>query len=99
MIVAALEVATMIPLTPGNIGVTTAAVALALQHRHVALAPAVATGIALHAVETVVGITFGVAGVLTIGSPKLRRRIAVAALVPGLAALAGLLGVWVVDLA
>lgn len=99
MIVAALEVATMIPLTPGNIGVTTAAVALALQHRHVALAPAVATGIALHAVETVVGITFGVAGVLTIGSPKLRRRVAVAALVPGLAALAGLLGVWVVDLA
>lgn len=99
MIVAALEVATMIPLTPGNIGVTTAAVALALQHRHVPLAPAVATGIALHAVETVVGITFGLAGVLTIGSRKLRRRIAVAALVPGLAALAALLGVWVVDFA
>ena len=99
IIVAALEVATMIPLTPGNIGVTTAAVALALQHRHVSVAPAVATGIALHAVETLVGITMGVAGVLAIGSPKLRRRIAVAALVPGLAALAGLLGIWVVDLA
>jgi uncharacterized membrane protein YbhN (UPF0104 family) len=99
VIVAVLEVATMIPLTPGNIGVTTAAVAVALQHRHVGFAPAIATGIALHAVETLAGITFGIAGVLAIGSRKLRRRIAVATLIPGLAALAGLLGVWMVDLA
>ena len=99
VIVAVLEIATMIPLSPGNIGVTTAAVALALQHRHVTLAPAVATGIALHAVETLVGVTFGVAGVFALGSRTVRRRIAIAALVPGLAALAGLLGIWVVDLA
>ena len=62
------------------------------------LAPAVATGIALHAVETLVGVTFGVAGVFALGSRTVRRRIAVAALVPGLAALAGLLGIWVMDL-
>jgi uncharacterized membrane protein YbhN (UPF0104 family) len=99
MIVAVLEIATMIPLSPGNIGVTTAAVAVTLQHRQVSLAPAVATGIALHAVETLVGITFGLAGVFALGSRTVRRRIAIAALVPGLAALAGLLGIWVVDLA
>jgi uncharacterized membrane protein YbhN (UPF0104 family) len=98
VIVAVLEVATMIPLSPGNIGVTTAAVALALQHRHVTLAPAVATGIALHAVETVVGVTFGLAGVFALGSRIVRRRLAIAVLVPGLAALAGLLGIWVMDL-
>ena len=95
VIVPALEVAAQIPLTPANLGVTSAAVTLALRHRHVALVPALSSGIALHAVETLAGVGFGLAGVAALSGSRTRKRIAGAV---ALAAGAGILGVWVADL-
>jgi uncharacterized membrane protein YbhN (UPF0104 family) len=85
IITAALDLATTIPLTPGNVGIASGAVALALQAKGAPLATAVASGLAFHAVETAVGLTFGVAGALTLAhypSPVVRRwglRLAAAA--------------------
>jgi uncharacterized membrane protein YbhN (UPF0104 family) len=74
VIVPTLELAGLLPLTPGNIGVTSAAVTLALRGRGVPLAPALGTGIALHAVQTLVGVTFG--GVCAISlAPPLPPRV------------------------
>lgn len=71
----AAALATVIPLTPGSIGVTSGAVALALHSQGVGLSAAVAVGIAFHAVETAAGLSFGAVGVLTLGArPRLRRR-------------------------
>jgi uncharacterized membrane protein YbhN (UPF0104 family) len=66
VIVPALELAGLLPLTPGNIGLTSAAVAVALRLHGVPLAPAVGVGIGLHAVETLVGLGFGGACALSL---------------------------------
>jgi uncharacterized membrane protein YbhN (UPF0104 family) len=80
IIVPALDLAGLMPLTPGNLGVTSTAVAMALQARGVGLVDALATGIAFHAVETAVGISFGSAAtLLLVGLPTGgRRRLVVA---------------------
>ena len=78
VIVPALQLATILPATPGNV-ITSGAVALALQTRGVGVGQALATGIAYHAAETIVGLTFGIAGTLmVIEVPPLARRLAVA---------------------
>ena len=59
VIVPALELAALFPVTPGNIGLTSAAVTIALRGQGVPLAAALGTGIALHAVETFVGLACG----------------------------------------
>jgi glycosyltransferase 2 family protein len=59
---AVLSLATAIPLTPGNVGVTSAAIVLALHARGVPLASAIAAGVAFHAVEAAAGIAFGAGG-------------------------------------
>lgn len=79
VIMPTLQLATLFPITPGNVGVATGAVALALQTRGVEMSQAIATGIAYHAAETLVGVAFGVASTLAIVEvPPLVRRIAVA---------------------
>ena len=57
VIVPAIELAKLLPITPGNVGLTSAAVAFALHAHGVPLEAAVAAGITLHAVETVVGLS------------------------------------------
>ena len=52
VIVPAIEMAKLLPITPGNVGLTSAAVAIALHAHGVPLESAVAVGITLHAVET-----------------------------------------------
>jgi len=80
VIVPTLQLATTFPLTPGNIGIATGAVALALQTRGVGVDRALATGIAYHAAETLVGVGFGAASALAlIELPQLARRLAAAA--------------------
>jgi uncharacterized membrane protein YbhN (UPF0104 family) len=74
VIVPAIELAKLLPITPGNVGLTSAAVALALHAHGVPIQAAVATGITLHAVETVVGLTFGAAGTLSL-APAFQRRL------------------------
>ncbi len=62
IITTALDLATTIPLTPGNVGIASGAVALALQTRGLPLTTSVASGLAFHAVETTAGLMFGAAG-------------------------------------
>src|SRR5262245_50982928 len=73
VIVPAMELAKLLPITPGNVGLTSAAVAIALHTHGVPLEAAVATGITLHAVETVVGLAFGAAGTLSL-APAFQQR-------------------------
>ena len=71
LIVPALDVAGLFPVTPGNVGLTSGAVAIALQSVGLDLTSAIAVGIALHAVETIAGIVFGLASALWLGSRAL----------------------------
>lgn len=91
LILPAVELAATLPLTPGNIGVTGAAVAFALRTQGVEMDAAVAAGIALNAVETLSSLAFGAGGALYLagGSSLARRRLAAAVATTGCAALAG----------
>jgi uncharacterized membrane protein YbhN (UPF0104 family) len=76
IIIPALDIAALLPLTPGSIGITSGAVAVALQTRGVDLTTALSAGIALHAVETAASVVLGSAGVLLLArfpSPAIRR--------------------------
>jgi uncharacterized membrane protein YbhN (UPF0104 family) len=73
IILPALDLAGLFPVTPGNVGVTSGAIAVALQAHHVAFDQGLAAGIAFHAVETAVGLLFGVAGVVWL-APTIRIR-------------------------
>jgi uncharacterized membrane protein YbhN (UPF0104 family) len=59
LMVAATDIGGLLPLTPGNVGVTSAAIAFALEQHGTSMSTAVACGIAVQAVQTLVGITFG----------------------------------------
>lgn len=96
--VPALAVATLVPLLPGNLGITSAAVTLVLRERQVPLAPALSTGIAVHAVETLAGIAFGAGGLIVLAGPGLRRRLAYSAALPAAVLLAAAVGLWAGDL-
>ena len=74
LIVPALDLAGLFPLTPGNVGLTSGAVAIALQGVGVDLTTALAVGIALHAVETLAGIGFGLASALWLATGALEGR-------------------------
>jgi uncharacterized membrane protein YbhN (UPF0104 family) len=63
IILPALDVAGMIPLS-GNLGITSGAVAVALQTHGIDVTQAMATGLAFHAVETAAGIAGGLGGLL-----------------------------------
>jgi uncharacterized membrane protein YbhN (UPF0104 family) len=73
IILPALDLAGLFPITPGNVGVTSGAIAVALRAHHVPFHAGLAAGIAFHAVETAVGLLFGIAG-LTWLAPSLRLR-------------------------
>lgn len=95
LIVPALDLAGIFPLTPGNVGLTSGAVAIALQGVGLDLTTALAVGIALHAVETLAGISFGLVGALWLAGRALGGtrgwavRVAGAAGALGLAAAVG----------
>jgi phosphatidylinositol alpha-mannosyltransferase len=102
LVVPALDLSGAMPLTPGNVGLTSGAVAMALRAHGVGLTTALTTGIAFHAVETVAGIVFGLASVLFLApfsSTGARRRTMLAAGAATCALLAGAFGATVlVDL-
>ena len=64
----------MIPLTPGNIGVTSGAIAMAFQAHGVSFTHGLAAGIAFHAVETAVGLLVGISSVVWLAPYPLARR-------------------------
>jgi uncharacterized membrane protein YbhN (UPF0104 family) len=59
LVVPAIDLAGLFAFTPGNIGLKSGAIAIALQAQGVDTTTALSTGIAFHAVETLVGLTFG----------------------------------------
>jgi uncharacterized membrane protein YbhN (UPF0104 family) len=82
VIVPALELASLLPLTPGNLGITSGAVAVALNATGTDLTHALSVGIGLHAVEMAAGLSFGVTSVVVLGATRSARarRIGLAAL-------------------
>ena len=78
LVVPALELAGTLPLTPGNVGVASAAAACALKAHGADADVAISAGIAFGAVETITSIAFGAGSVLYLAgavSPGSRRWI------------------------
>jgi uncharacterized membrane protein YbhN (UPF0104 family) len=76
VVILALDVAGLVPLTPGNIGLAQGAIAIALHARGTPTSSALAAGIAFHAIETAVGLMFGIASLVWLApypSPAARR--------------------------
>ena len=68
----------IVPLTPGNLGIASGTVAMALQARGIGLTEALTAAIALHAIETAASIVIGGGGALFLTrfrSPSARRRV------------------------
>ena len=72
IMVPAMALASAVPSTPGNVGVSSGAVAMALSLVGVGFQEALAVGIAFHAVETLVSITAGLVGMLIVAKPQVR---------------------------
>ena len=76
ILVPALDFAGLVPITPGNFGLGSGAVAVALQAKGVSLTTALSAAIALHAVESGVSIVLGLGGALLLArfeSPVVRH--------------------------
>jgi hypothetical protein len=72
VILPALDLTGLIPLTPGNLGVASGAIAVAVHTHGVPFNSGLAVGMTFQAVETGVGIVIGVAGVLRLATlPKI----------------------------
>jgi uncharacterized membrane protein YbhN (UPF0104 family) len=83
-IIPALDVAGIVPLTPGNVGVASAAMAFAYRANGASFNTGLAAGITFQAVETAVGISIGLAGLLWLAPhPRPLRRIVLASAVLG----------------
>jgi len=83
VLIPAVEIATLLPLTPGNLGLTSAAVAIALHTTGTSLTQAVAVGIGFHAAEMAAGLAYGLASaVYLLGTRPSVGTFADAALAP-----------------
>ena len=102
LIVPTLEFAALIPITPGNVGVTSGAIAVALRSRGVPMDSALALGIAVHAMEMVAGLGFGGLSALVVAGPASVRahrwKVAVAVTAVCVAATGALAATTFVDL-
>ena len=72
VVVPALDLAGLVPLTPGNIGIASSAIALALRSEGVSFAHGLAAGIAFHAVDIAVGLAIGTASLLWLGAGRVK---------------------------
>jgi uncharacterized membrane protein YbhN (UPF0104 family) len=101
LILPALDLAGAFPLTPGAAGIGSGAVAGALATRGIAAPDALATGLAIQGIETLVSIAVGSSGLLYLATPgtAVRRWGTRAAVVGAAAAFAVALGSVVLDLA
>ncbi len=100
VILPAMDLASTIPLTPGNVGVGSGAAALALQSRGIGVGDAIGVGIAIQALQTVIAVTAGTAGALYLAQPSgaARRWTARGAVALGVSlALAAVVGAVVLD--
>jgi uncharacterized membrane protein YbhN (UPF0104 family) len=88
LILPALDVSGLVPLTPGNVGIASAAIAIAFRAHGVSFNHGLAAGITLQALETAVGLSIGIASVLWLApyrSAGLRRAVLLAVAVSALA--------------
>jgi len=94
VILPALDLAGAVPLTPGSVGIGSGAVAVALASRGIGATQAIATGLAIQGVETLVSVSCGSLGIayLVEPSPRVRRTVARVAVVGGSAGLAAVVG-------
>jgi uncharacterized membrane protein YbhN (UPF0104 family) len=79
VLVPAVELAAVLPVTPGNVGVASAAVALALGSQGVPAQLALSAGIAFGAVELLTGLAVGAAGALLLAGPGVRPLLRISA--------------------
>lgn len=100
VILPALDLAGTVPLTPGSFGIGGGAVAVALASRGIGMTDALATGLAIQGVETLVSVTCGSLGLAYLMQPSERvTRTAIRVAVVGAStALAALVGFVVFDL-
>jgi uncharacterized membrane protein YbhN (UPF0104 family) len=100
VILPALDLAGTIPLTPGSFGIGGGAVAVALASRGIGMTDALATGLAIQGVETLVSVTCGSLGLAYLMQPSERvaRTAARVAVVGASTMLAALVGVVVFQL-
>ena len=82
VLVPAVELAAVLPITPGNVGLASAAVALALGSQGVDSKTALSAGIAFGAVELLTGMAIGAAGALALAGPSARPYLRVATAAP-----------------
>jgi uncharacterized membrane protein YbhN (UPF0104 family) len=100
LILPALDLAGAFPLTPGAVGIGSGAVAGALATRGIPMSDALATGIGIQGIETLVSVAAGSSGVLYLAAPgaAVRRWTARVAVVGAAAALAVLVSSLVFNL-
>jgi uncharacterized membrane protein YbhN (UPF0104 family) len=99
VLLAAIALAALLPLTPGNIGAGAGAATLALHGTGVDAGVALALGMTFQAVETCTGVLLGLAGSATLAAPGTRlRRWSLAAVALGAIAVATTIGVATVEL-
>jgi uncharacterized membrane protein YbhN (UPF0104 family) len=94
VIVPALDVAGTFPLTPGNLGIASGAVAMAFRAQGIPFAHGLAAGIAFQAVETAVGIAYGLGSLVWLApypTPAVRKVALLAAGASASLAVAGAL--------
>jgi uncharacterized membrane protein YbhN (UPF0104 family) len=94
----ALAISGAVPLTPGNLGVGSGAIAVALLMVGVDGSTAIALGLAFQGVETCIGILAGALGVLALAAPPVPAWSTRVAAVAGALALAAAFGASVLDL-
>ena len=75
LIVPAVELASILPLTPGNAGIASAAVAFALHAQGTTTDLAVTVGVAFGAVEILTALGVGILGGLALAAPRLRPQV------------------------
>jgi uncharacterized membrane protein YbhN (UPF0104 family) len=100
VILPALDLAGAVPITPGSFGVGGGAVAVVLAGRGIGMTDALATGLAIQGVETLVSLACGSVGLAYLMQPseRVRRTAARVAVVGVSAVIAGFLGLVVLDL-
>jgi uncharacterized membrane protein YbhN (UPF0104 family) len=99
VIVPSLDLAGLFPITPGNVGLTSGAVAMALQAHGIGWTPALTAGIAFHAVEAAASILYGLGGVLYLSaasSTGTRRWLLVATAASAVLGVCGAFGATVI---
>jgi uncharacterized membrane protein YbhN (UPF0104 family) len=96
VLVPAVELAAVLPVTPGNVGVASAAAAFGLQAQGVAADTALAAGIAFGAVELLSAVAVGAFSVLALGGARMSGLARVATAAGATSVIAAALGATVI---